>query len=88
MTGITSESRNMAAPRITLFTTRDCAHCRQAKQFLQARGLRFVEFDVQRSTRGQKEFARLGARGVPVILVGDQRIDGFDRRRLEAALKP
>ena len=29
----------------------------------------------------------LGARGVPVIMIGDTRIDGFDRRRLDAALK-
>jgi glutaredoxin len=74
------------SPRITLYTTRNCPHCRQAKQYLQARGLRFAELDVNHSPRGKKEFARLGARGVPVILVGDRRIDGFDRRRLDAAL--
>jgi glutaredoxin len=77
----------MATPRITLYTTRRCPNCRQAKQYLQSLGLRFTELDVQHSARGQKEFARLGARGVPVILVGDRRIDGFDRRRLDAALK-
>jgi glutaredoxin len=75
-------------PRITLYTTRNCAHCKRAKQYLQSLGLRFAEWDVNHSARGKKEFARLGARAVPVIVVGDQRIDGFDRRRLDAALKP
>ena len=50
-------------------------------------GLRFQEFDVQNNSRAQKAFARLGARGVPVIIVGETRIDGFDRRRLDGLLK-
>ena len=78
----------MAAPRITLYTTRNCPNCRKAKQYLQQLGLRFQEMDVNHSARAQKEFARLGARGVPVIVVGGTRIDGFDRRRLDAALNP
>ena len=77
----------MGAPRITLYSTRNCAYCRQARQYLQQKGLRFQEFDVQRNPRAQKDFARLGARGVPVILVGDTRIDGFDRKRLDTLLK-
>ena len=77
----------MGAPRITLYSTRNCPHCRQAKQYLQHKGVRFQEFDVQQSARAQKAFARLGARGVPVIMIGDTRIDGFDRRRLDALLK-
>lgn len=77
----------MKVPRITLYTTRNCPHCRRAKQYLQQRGLRFQELDVEQNARAQKAFARLGARGVPVILVGDTRIDGFDRQRLEAVLR-
>ena len=75
-------------PRITLYTARNCPNCRKAKQYLEKSGLRFQEMDVNQSPRAQKQFARLGARGVPVIMVGETRIDGFDRRRLEAALKP
>lgn len=77
----------MGAPRITLYSTRNCLHCRQAKQYLQQKGLRFQEFDVQQNARAQKAFARLGARGLPVIVIGDTRIDGFDRRRLDTVLK-
>lgn len=66
---------------------RACPHCRQAKHYLQRMGLRFQEFDVQNNSRAQKAFARLGARGVPVIIVGETRIDGFDRKRLDGLLK-
>jgi glutaredoxin len=74
----------MAQPRITLYSTRRCPHCARVRRYLQNKGLRFQEFDVQSNPRGQKAFARLGARGVPVVMIGDVRVDGFDRRRLDA----
>jgi glutaredoxin-like YruB-family protein len=77
----------MAAPRITLYSARNCPNCRQAKQYLQQHGLRFQEFDVNHSARAQKALAQMGARGVPVILIGEERIDGFDRKRLDAVLQ-
>lgn len=73
--------------KVTLYTTRQCAHCRQAKAFLQKKKIRFVEFDIERNQRAFKEFQRLGARGVPVIMVGSSRIDGFNPNKLEQALK-
>ena len=78
----------MAAPRITLYSSSNCPHCRRAREYLRRKGMHFQELDVQRNPRAQKAFARLGARGVPVIMIGDKRIDGFDIRRLDAALNP
>ena len=75
------------APRITLYSTSRCAHCRQAKQWLKQHGLRFQEFDIERNQRAFKDYQRLGARGVPVMLINQQRIDGFDPKRFEAVLK-
>lgn len=71
------------APRITLYSSSNCPHCKRLKQWLQHNGQRFQEFDVQRNARAAKAFARLGARSVPVLMVGEQRIDGFDPRRLQ-----
>lgn len=77
----------MSTPRITVYTTAKCPHCRQVKQFLQQQGLRFQEFDIETNARARKAFDRLGARGVPVTMIGDQRIDGFNRGVLEQALR-
>ncbi len=75
-----------AAPRITLYSTHRCPHCRQVRQWLQQRGLRFQEFDIERNARAFKAFQRLGARSVPITLVGDERVDGFDPKRLQRLL--
>jgi alkyl hydroperoxide reductase subunit F len=76
----------MSAPRITLYSTRQCPACRQARAYLQQLGLTFQELDVGSNLRAQKALARLGTRSVPVILIGDSRVDGFDRRRLASLL--
>ena len=73
-------------PPIRLYTTPGCGHCRQLKNHLQRLHLPFQELDVSRNRRAQSEWQRLGARGVPVLLVGDKRLDGYDPRRLERLL--
>lgn len=58
-----------------------------AKEFLSQRGVPFVEKDVSRDMGAAQEMVRRsGQRGVPVIVVNDQVIVGFNRLLLEEAL--
>lgn len=75
-----------AREAVKLFTTTWCGYCKKAKAHLAARGVPFREIDVEATASGQREFAAMGGRGVPVILVGSQRMDGFDASRLDAML--
>ena len=77
----------MKTIRITLYSTHSCPYCRQARQYLEDKGLRFQELDIQQNIRAQRMLARIGARAVPVIMIGDARVDGFDRKRLDSLLK-
>jgi glutaredoxin len=72
--------------RVKIFTAVWCGYCKKAKAHLAGRGVSFEEIDVEASERGRSEFARIGGRGVPVILVGNQRMDGFDAQGLDAML--
>ncbi|HWA11947.1 MAG TPA: glutaredoxin family protein [Burkholderiales bacterium] len=76
-----------AAGGVKIYTTTWCGYCKQAKAYMQARGTRFQEIDVENSAQGQAEFRAIGGRGVPVILVGAQRMDGYSQGSLEAMLK-
>jgi len=73
-------------PRVTLYSTRGCSHCQRARQWLQHHRLRFQEFDIERNARALKEFQKLGARGVPVVLINGERVDGFDPKRMQRLL--
>ena len=61
-----------------------CGVCKQATRYFRDKGIPCREYDIEKSDRGRCDFARLKARGVPVILVGDLRMNGFSSRRFQA----
>lgn len=75
--------------KVKVFSTPSCNYCRQAKEFLEEKGVAFESFDVSADKEALQEMKRLtgGARSVPVIAVGDQVLVGFDRKDLEKALE-
>ena len=80
-------TKPQGAVQVTLYSTSWCGYCRQARQHFAKRGVRYDERDVEASAAARREYHQLGARGVPVILVGRQRMDGFDAARMDRLLK-
>jgi glutaredoxin len=72
---------------VRILTAAWCGHCKKAKAFLAAKGVAYEEVDVEASDRGRNEFTQLGGRGVPIILVGAQRMYGFEAGALTTMLE-
>lgn len=73
---------------ITVYSTTWCAFCKAAKQYFDGLNIAYKEIDVEEDpAAGQRIVERTGQMGVPVIEIGDQAIVGFDRPKVEAALK-
>lgn len=73
--------------KVIMYSTTWCGVCKKAKAFFRRQRIPFTEYDVEKSQRGKREFKRLGGRGVPVILVGDKRINGFSEGRMRKMLR-
>ena len=73
--------------RVTVFSTVWCGVCKTAKNHLKLRGVPFTEYDVEKTSYGKAEFKRLGGKGVPLIMVGAQRMSGFNSAKLDKMLK-
>jgi glutaredoxin 3 len=72
---------------VEIYTTPTCGYCHQAKSYLSALGVPFVEHDVSVDNAAAEEMVRLtGQMGVPVIVVDGEAIIGFDKARLEELL--
>lgn len=69
--------------RVLLYSTSWCGFCTKARQYFQANGIAYEEYDVERSAKGKRDYAKLGGGGVPVILVGEQRLNGFSADAFE-----
>jgi len=72
---------------VKMYATSWCGYCKKAREFFATNGVRYTEFDIEKSPAARAEYDRLGARGVPVILVGTQRMNGYGEQRLAAMLK-
>lgn len=72
---------------VKMLATAWCGYCAKARAYMNSRGIPFEELDVEKSAQGKQEYRALKGRGVPIILVGNQRMNGYDQARLEAMLR-
>jgi glutaredoxin 3 len=78
----------MTTKDVVVYSSPTCASCTAVKEFLKTRGVPFTTKDITFDEKALEELeARTGdAGGVPVIVVGEEVIVGFDPARLQAAL--
>ncbi|AHC13583.1 glutaredoxin family protein [Salinispira pacifica] len=73
---------------VSIYTTPSCSFCVKAKQWMRENRITFKEHDVSRDQRKADEMVRKsGQMGVPVLDVHGKVIVGFDRDKIERALK-
>jgi glutaredoxin len=79
-------------PQAILFSTAWCPSCKTARRFFQAKGVKFVELDVEKDPRAQQQYLqiqqayRLKPGVVPLIVVNGRVFQGFSAPQIEAAL--
>ncbi len=72
---------------VTLYASACGAPCDQARQLLGERGIPFSGKDPQASPEAQAELQKLTGRlSVPVLVVGSDKIDGFETGQWQSAL--
>ncbi len=73
---------------VVIYTTPTCSYCDQAKEFLRSRAVQFIEHDVSADRSAADEMVgKSGQMGVPVIVIDDQVVIGFDRAKLDHLLR-
>ncbi|MBK8069612.1 MAG: glutaredoxin family protein [Rhodanobacteraceae bacterium] len=66
---------------ITMLSATWCGYCDALRRDLDGMGVRYKELDIEDGAAGEAAFDAIGARGVPVLLVGQQVINGYDPER-------
>lgn len=80
-------SLNGAVKKVTMLSAQWCGVCRQAKAYMSSRKIAFEEWDIDQSDYARSKMRELGAKGVPVILVGKQKMVGFSPEGLDDMLQ-
>ena len=73
---------------IKVYSATWCAFCHAAKQYFDKLGVKYEDRDVEGNPQYAVEaVTKSGQRGIPVIDIDGDIIVGFDRPRIDAALK-
>jgi glutaredoxin 3 len=72
---------------VTIYSTPWCHFCKAAKEFMTAKGIEYTEHDVSTDEARKNEMIDMtGQMGVPVIVIGDEILIGFEKGKLAAKL--
>ena len=69
--------------KVTIYSTPSCHFCHMAKDFFKEKGVAFEDFDVASNLEKRKEMMdKSGQMGVPVIIIEDQIVVGFNQPKI------
>lgn len=69
--------------KITIYTTPTCVYCKMTKAFFKEHNVPYEEKNVAADAAAREEMIQKSRqRGVPVIILGDEVIVGFDKPAL------
>ncbi len=73
---------------IKVYSSDNCVYCDKLKSYLDSLGVDYQVVDVDKSEDNAYELIRLtNQSSIPVTLIGDDTIIGFDREQIDKALE-
>ncbi len=72
-----------ADKKVVMYSAVWCGVCKKAKSYFKANRIPFTEYDIDTSSKGKRDYKQLHGSGVPIILVGAERMDGFSAKRFQ-----
>ena len=77
----------MVDKKIIIYSTPTWPYCKRAKEYLSRKGITFTDYNVAGDRDKAREMIdKSGQMGVPVILVDDEVIVGFNQNALDKLL--
>jgi glutaredoxin 3 len=74
--------------KVTIYSTQSCHFCHMAKEFFTEKGITYEDFDVGADQAKRKEMIeKSGQMGVPVIIIGNNIIVGFNKPKIVELLR-
>jgi glutaredoxin len=81
-------ARKTTSAQVVMYSTQSCGYCRKARAYFERIGQDYVDKDVENDEEARDEFLGLthGNNGVPLIVIGDQMVQGWSQPRVEQML--
>jgi len=74
-------------PKVVMYSTNSCGYCKKARKYFNKNNISYTDYNIEKNIQAKRRFKKMGARGVPVILVGNKRLNGFSERGFKRIYK-
>ena len=72
---------------VTVYSTPTCPYCHSAKNYFKENKIKYKDIDVSKNKKAAEEMIeKSGQMGVPVIIIGEKVMVGFDLQAIKKAL--
>ena len=75
------------APDVLMLGAAWCPACKAATRFFVKNNINYCEYDMEKDAIGAKLYQEVNGRGVPILFVGEHRIQGFTAAIVTRALQ-
>ena len=75
------------APDVLMLGAAWCPACKDATRFFVKNNINYSEYDMEKNAIGAKLFQEVNGRGVPILFIGEHRIQGFNAATVTKALQ-
>lgn len=73
--------------KVVIYSTPTCHYCNMTKEFLKENNVEYVDYNVAEDTEKRAEMIeKSGQMGVPVIMIQDEMMIGFNEEKLKELL--
>ncbi len=87
-TTTTTDGKSSGFKKVEIYSTPTCHFCHMAKEWLTAKNIPFVDYNVAESSDKRKEMVEMtGQLGVPVIKIEDNVMVGFNQEMMAKLLE-
>jgi glutaredoxin-like YruB-family protein len=77
----------MVDKKVVIYSTPTCPFCKRAKEYLSRKGISYTDIDVAQDKEKAKEMVqKSGQMSVPVIMIDDEIVVGFNQALLDKLL--
>ena len=63
---------------VFLYATSWCGYCKKARAYMARNGIKYREYDIEKDRFANARYKRLGGRGIPFLVKGDEVVKGFN----------
>jgi glutaredoxin len=77
------EERQQFTGSVEMYVTSWCPACKAALAYVKNNGINYSAYDIEKDADAKRRFEEFSGRGVPLIVVGDKTMRGFNSQTLE-----